>query len=200
VLSFANLRDNGPMSELPERVQVAQGNAEQAGFPYSCEEEVGPLLAVLAAAVPTDGRILELGTGAGVGTAWLVHGLGERTDVGLVSVESDASTMALARSQDWPGYVRFVVDDAVRALPSLGRFHLLFADAQGGKWDRLDLSIAALEPGGTLVVDDMAPRDWWNAEHAANQEKVRATLARHPQLTTCELAWSSGVLLSVRQH
>jgi predicted O-methyltransferase YrrM len=188
------------MTEVPERVQWARGIAEQAGFPYSCEEEVGSLLAVLAAAVPPGGRILELGTGAGVGTAWLVHGLGDRTDIELLSVEADASTMALTRSQNWPDYVRFVVDDAVRVLPSLGRFHLLFADAQGGKWDRLDLSIAALELGGILVVDDMTPQDWWSPEQAANQEKVRATLAEHPQLTTCALDWSSGVLLIVRHR
>ena len=77
--------------ELPESVLAACERAARTGFQLACEVEVGKLLAALAAAVPGGGRILEIGTGTGVGVglAWLVHGLGGRQDVEVVTVELD---------------------------------------------------------------------------------------------------------------
>ena len=76
---------------LPELVRLAAERAERAGFAMSCDPGAGGLLAVLAAAVPANGRVLELGTGTGVGTAWIVHGLRGRDDVEVVTVEIDAA-------------------------------------------------------------------------------------------------------------
>jgi predicted O-methyltransferase YrrM len=54
--------------ELPSPVVASRQRAAEIGFAFSCEDEVGRLLAVLAATVPAGGRILEIGTGMGV--AW----------------------------------------------------------------------------------------------------------------------------------
>src|SRR5689334_6368284 len=135
---------------LPEPVARAQAAAEEAGFKMSCEPDVGALLAVLAAAVPAGGRILELGTGAGVGTAWLVHGLADRSDVELITCECDPGTAAVAAQMRWPGFARLVVGDATDVTRASGSFDLVFADAQGGKWEGLPTTIAALRPGGHL--------------------------------------------------
>lgn len=62
------------MMDLPERVTTALVNARELGFEMSCDPPAGALLRVLAAAVPPSGRILELGTGAGVGLSWIVDG------------------------------------------------------------------------------------------------------------------------------
>jgi hypothetical protein len=53
--------------ELPGSVLAAYQRAASAGFQLSCEMEMGRLLAALAAAVPRGGRVLEIGTGVGVG-------------------------------------------------------------------------------------------------------------------------------------
>jgi demethylmenaquinone methyltransferase/2-methoxy-6-polyprenyl-1,4-benzoquinol methylase len=50
---------------------------------------VGGLIACLANAVPNGGRVLEIGTGSGVGLAWIVHRVGSGTDVEVLSVELD---------------------------------------------------------------------------------------------------------------
>ncbi len=55
---------------MPELVAAAVGRARSAGFRFSYEPTVGKLLAVLAAHLPSGARVLEPGTGAGVGTAW----------------------------------------------------------------------------------------------------------------------------------
>ena len=88
--------------ELPETVVAAYERAASTGFQFACEVEVGRLLATLAAAVPNGGRILEIGTGVGVGLAWLVHGLVGRQDVEVVTVELDDVVQQMARSA--PGH------------------------------------------------------------------------------------------------
>jgi hypothetical protein len=105
---------------VPELVQAAQQRAERAGFAMSCEPAVGRFLAVLAAAVPPGGRVLEMGTGAGVGTAWLAEGLAGRRDATITSVEVDSATAAVAQAGDWPPTVTLLVGDVLDLLVGLG--------------------------------------------------------------------------------
>ena len=185
---------------LPTLVTVALARATSLGFTLSCEAEVGRLLATLAAGVPEDGRVLEMGTGAGVGTAWLVMGLTGRADVELVTIERDPRIARAAAEGPWPPSVRLETGNVLERLDALGRFDLIFADAQGGKWQGLDRTIAALTPGGVLVVDDMIVPDSADAEHRANQERVRRTLLTHADLVACELAVSSGIMIASRRR
>src|SRR5260370_9074610 len=95
----------------PELVAAARRRATELGFQLSSEVGVGALLAVLAASVPPGGRILELGTGAGVGLAWLVHGLQERGDVEVVTVDIDPDLHLVAPSAGVPPFVQFYLAD-----------------------------------------------------------------------------------------
>ena len=184
---------------VPEPVRLATERAERAGFAMSCDPGTGRLLAVLAAAVPANGRVLELGTGTGVGTAWITGGLRGRDDVEVVTVEIDAATAALAAQYAWPPQVRLLTGNAMDVIRSAGRFDLIFADAQGGKWDGLDATVAALRPGGQLLVDDMTPGEFADEHHARKTSEVRSLLLGHPELISVEIAWSSGLILSTRR-
>jgi len=164
----------------------------------SCQPAVGRLLAVLAAQLPDRARVLELGTGTGVGTAWIVSGLLPRTDATVLSVEKDQHTAAIAARGDWPSFVELRHGDALDVLARDGAFDLIFADAPGGKWHGLDSTIAALGPHGLLVVDDMTPLPEWTDSHRAAQERVRRTLLTAPGLISVELAHGSGVILGAR--
>jgi demethylmenaquinone methyltransferase/2-methoxy-6-polyprenyl-1,4-benzoquinol methylase len=174
-------------------VRAALDRAEAAGFTISSEPPAGALLAVLSAAVPSGGRILEIGTGAGVGLAWLVEGLGGRTDVEVRSVEHDQAVAAVTAGAGWPENVTLHEGDVLELLATLGTFDLIFADAEGGKWQGLDRTIAALAPGGHLLVDDMA------ADHRQTA-RVRETLLGHPDLTTVELPCGTGLILATRNR
>jgi predicted O-methyltransferase YrrM len=185
--------------QLPPLVTAAHQRAADAGFTLACEPGVGRLLAALAAGVPPRGRILETGTGVGVGTAWLVHGLADRADVEVISVEIDPATAALAQRGTWPHCVSLRVGNILDVLAGLGSFDLIFADSQGGKWEGLDRTIAALRPGGILLVDDMTPPTWMNEEHRRNTAQVRDTLVTHPDLVAAELAEASGMILATRR-
>jgi demethylmenaquinone methyltransferase/2-methoxy-6-polyprenyl-1,4-benzoquinol methylase len=183
---------------VPPLVEAAVARARQAGFPMSCDPAVGRLLAVLAAHLPEGARVLELGTGTGVGTAWIVSGLAPRTDVTLTSVEMDPANAMLAASGDWPSFVDLRRGDALEVLAEGSTFDLIFADAPGGKHEGLDRSVAALRPRGLLVVDDMTPEPDWPDSLRAAQERVREALLSAQGLTSAELAVGSGVILSVR--
>jgi predicted O-methyltransferase YrrM len=185
--------------QTPPLVQQAMDRARESGFPYSCEPEVGRLLATLAAHLPAGARVLELGTGTGVGTAWITSALLPRTNVTVLSVEKDPGTAALAARGDWPAFVELRRADALAVLGGAGQFDLIFADAQGGKTEGLDRTIAALAPRGLLVVDDMTPLPSWDAELRAKQPEVRRALLTSPLLTSVELDHGSGVILSTRR-
>lgn len=186
---------------MPGVVVEAKARAARAGFRLSSEDDVGRLLAALVGDVPEGGRVLELGTGVGVGTAWLVGGLeaAGRSDVEVVTVEADGGLASLAAGAGWPGWVRLVEGDVLDVLGGLGSFDLVFADAQGGKWEGLDRTIGVLRPNGVLVVDDMKPQQWWSDAQRSKQEMVRRTLLGHPDLEAIELDVGSGVIMCTRQ-
>lgn len=142
--------------------------------------------------------MLELGTGAGVGTAWIACGLLPRTDVTVTTIEKDRQTAALAARGGWPPFVDLRVGDALDMPGETGAFDLIFADAQGGKWIGLDRTIGALRPRGLLVADDMTATPEWTAEQHTNQDAVRQALLTSSLLTSIELDHGSGVILATR--
>ena len=179
----------------------ALARAAELGFDQSSEPDVGRLLAVLAGGVPPGGRVLEIGTGIGYGTAWIVEGLFGREDVAVVSVEIDPVRHAAVAADAWPPFVEFLLGDVLALFDSLGTFDLIFADAQGGKWERLDRTIDALSRGGLLVVDDMRrPTVTSDPRQVDKTAEVRETLLADPRLVSVELDWSSGLILSRRRR
>jgi predicted O-methyltransferase YrrM len=99
------LPDVGSMGDFPPLVLRARALARQVGFPLTredarhagpsaCLPDVGRFLAVLAAGF-AGGTIGELGTGVGVGAAWIVSGM--PADCRLITVEIDQERAAVAR-------------------------------------------------------------------------------------------------------
>ncbi|WP_331766926.1 class I SAM-dependent methyltransferase [Embleya sp. NBC_00896] len=194
------MTDATPTPFRPASVVVAEESARARGFRFSCAPEAGRLLAVLAAAVPPGGRILELGTGAGVGAAWIVSGVAPGAGIEFITVERDAELAAENARFRWPEGIDFRVGDNEELLPTLGMFDLIFADAEGGKWSGLDTTIAALHPGGILIVDDMDPTRVDGPDHRRSLERVRETLTTHPDLLAAELPTATGLILATRRQ
>lgn len=185
------------MEPLPPLVEKARVEAAESSFAASCDPEVGRFLAVLAAAVPPSGRVLEIGTGAGVGTAWLAAGA--PTGVTIHTIELDhVRSAATTATFTGPEQISFHVGDAVDLLPDLGTFDLVFADAEGGKWYGLESTIQAVRIGGVLVVDDMNPPRWESEVHERMTQAVRKTLLEDERLLSAELGFGSGVVVCTR--
>src|SRR5262245_45024085 len=78
----------------PAALAAIQDDTREIGFTMASEIKTGAFLAVLAASKP-GGRLLELGTGTGVGTAWLLSGMD--ASARLDTVDTDATVTAVAR-------------------------------------------------------------------------------------------------------
>jgi predicted O-methyltransferase YrrM len=195
MIADASRRVFAVLAGYPAAVAEAKVRAGELGFPSSCRDEVGRLLAVLAATVPPRGRILEIGTGAGVGTAWITAGLDGRTDVELVSVEADPEVSGATSRGSWPAYVQIVTADAAEALPKLGAFDLVFADAAPVKYGHIGTVLAALRAGGLLVADDLAPGEQTSDEQREEKDALRGAALGDPDLHAVELGASSGLLI-----
>ncbi len=186
--------------DIPESVAAAQDRASKSGFELSSEAEVGQLLACLANAVPIGGRILEIGTGCGVGLSWIVHGVGSRTDVEVISVELDRALADAARSVGWPSWVSIVEGDGADLVGTIGSFDLIFPDAPGGKIFKLRKTISTLRPGGFLLVDDMDLTVHEDPELRDGLASVRERIVTHPDLVWAELPVASGVIVATKRR
>ncbi|MEV1320294.1 hypothetical protein AB0J14_29960 [Micromonospora arborensis] len=115
----------------------------------------------MAAAVPADGRILELGTGTGIATGWMVHGLRGRDDVELTTVEFDEAVARLAEKLDWPSWVKIVVADGSDFVRRHRGYDLIFASRPGpggGRPARLDRRLAGRGRSGVWASGGLPTR------------------------------------------
>ncbi|MCJ0874122.1 O-methyltransferase [Streptomyces sp. AP-93] len=185
-------------NQLPTILLVLRAKAADAGFTLSSEDRTGSLLAALAAG-RTAGRILELGTGAGEGTAWLLSGMDRASR--LTTVELAPSVQAVAREQlGSDPRVTFVAGDGGRWLEDFdgAPFDLVFADTWPGKFTHLDRALELVAPGGTYLIDDLLPQPGWPQDHAASVERLLSELDAREDFRCVRLAWSSGLLMAVR--
>jgi predicted O-methyltransferase YrrM len=190
---------NDNTTVTPRAWREIDARSRALGFDMPSEANTGAMLRLLAASKPS-GRLLELGTGTGLATAWLLDGMGAGGT--LVSLDNDASVQAVARAVlgDDPR-VTFVTGDGldhVRAQPPAS-FDLIFADAWPGKYDGLDETLALLRPGGLYVVDDMSRQPNWPEGHQPRVDALTARLKSHPDLATVALDWASGLVIAARR-
>ncbi len=142
---------------VPPLVEKALELTARLGFDRSCSPEVGRLLHVLAASRGR-ARVAEIGTGTGVGAAWIVSALPPQTP--FFTVEIDAVRAAAARelfAED--ENVHVLEGDWRELLPPEAPFDLVFYDATKQLRPREDgdLVVRLLAPGGLAVLDDLTP-------------------------------------------
>lgn len=183
---------------LPPVLELIEADTRAVGFGMGSERTAGALLRTLAASKPS-AHILELGTGTGISTAWLLDGMD--ADSRLTTVDNDAACVEIARRHlSHDARVEFQVMDGSAFLASLDgkQFDLIFADTWPGKFWDLDAALALLKPGGFYVIDDLLPQTNWPEGHAPKVEALIRDLAGRRELTICPMAWSSGLLIAVK--
>lgn len=179
--------DYADKTALPPLIARAALLAERFEFKNSCAILYAPLLQVLAAQVRR-GVIGEMGTGVGVGTAWMAHAMPE--DSRIVTIETDAQR-ASGVAQIFADDRRVTVlhGDALE-LAAHGPFDLVYCDAGPGKIDHQDVTISMTRPGGLILLDDLSPTrtdlQWW----LESPEVAAATIWVTPEL---------GAILAVRR-
>jgi predicted O-methyltransferase YrrM len=163
------------------------------------EPLVGAMLRTLAASKP-GGHFLELGTGTGIATAWLLGGMDIHST--LISVDTDEKAQQVAR--DCLGADRrltLVISDALEFLRAQNAesFDLVFADAMPGKYDGLDDALGVVRAGGFYIIDDMLPQPNWPDGHATRVPVLIEQLATNRNFEILPIVWASGVVVAVRK-
>jgi predicted O-methyltransferase YrrM len=194
------MMDDNPTSGTPAVLDAIVQDTLAIGFGMASEEKTGTLLKALAASKPA-GRILELGTGTGVGTAWLLAGM--NANARLDSVDNDQAAQAVAqRHLGHDPRVTFHLADGAEFLarpPSLA-FDLVYADTWAGKFTDLDAALALVRVGGIYLVDDLLPQPNWPEGHAPKVAALVTELESRAAFAAVKLAWASGLLILVRMH
>ena len=149
------------------------------GFERSCIREVGMLLHVLAAQRGR-ARVGELGTGCGVGAAWIVSALPSAVPFVTVELDETRARAAAALFADDEN-VTVLQGDWHELMPPQAPFDLLFLDSgkQHPEIDGEDV-IGLLAPGATIVMDDLTPG-------RPGPDPVREFWLNHPQIAALEI-------------
>jgi predicted O-methyltransferase YrrM len=180
---------------IPPLVKRAMEAAQANGFDQSCTVSTGRLLMALAATV--DGSILEIGTGCGVGAAWMATA----SKASITTVEQDERLASIASEL-------FDQHDGVTVVPgslpdvwARDSFDLIFVDVAEYK-DNGSQILEALSPRGTVVLDDFTPEWMKGDEWAGVVDDRRNYWLEHPQLIATEVLTTSSqsVLICVKRH
>ena len=131
--------------ETPPLVLRALALAEELGFEKSCRPEDGALLHVLAARRGIL-RAGEIGTGAGVGAAWIVSALPPRTPFFTAELDLEMASRVRELFADDPNVV-VAAGPWRETLSPEAPFDLLFVDARGAKND-VGAVVGILAPAG----------------------------------------------------
>lgn len=184
--------------KLPLRLPQIISETTRLNFTKASDLLTGCLLRTLAATKPA-GDFLELGTGTGVATAWLLDGMDERSR--LISVELDKAVLDVAKEflGDDPRTGFFQADGAwwlERA--ECFRFDLIFADSWPGKYTHLNEALRLLKRGGLYVIDDMLPQQNWPDGHAQRADELISILEKREDLIITKLNWSTGIIIGTK--
>lgn len=171
---------------------------EEAGFSMASEPRTGSLLSTLAASKP-GGRLLELGTGTGMGTAWLLSGMDPTAT--LDSLDNDAAALGIARRHlGHDPRVSFHLTDGAEFLArcETQTYDLIYADTWPGKFTDLDLALSLLKVGGTYLIDDLLPQPSWPEGHADRVPPLIVDLESRENFAMTKLSWASGLIVMAR--
>ena len=185
-------------ARLPAQLEAIERATAESGFDMPSERATGALLRVLAAGKPA-GRFLELGTGTGLATAWMLDGMDTASLLHTVDIDRNVATVAKHFLGEDPR-VRFVHGDAIGWLERNRElsFDLIFADAIAGKYERFATVWGRLKSGGLYVIDDMLPQRNWPDGHGERVTGLLAYLKQRPDCMLVEIAWSSGLAIAAK--
>ncbi len=183
-------------TDLPLLVTRALDLSGRTGFFSSTRHETGRLLAALAAS--RTGTLAELGTGCGVGSAWLSSGMSASSRVVTVELSEPLARQVGEIFAD-EDRVEVVAGDW-SVLEPYAPFALLFVDVRDVKRSP-DKVADLIEPGGMVVLDDFTPCAVWPPVYEGRVDVMREQWLTDERFTAVEVmvAVDSSVVIAVRR-
>lgn len=196
--TFTSMKTNFSQP-FPSRYQSIQEATTTSGFTMASDVLTCSLLRTLAASKPS-GKFLELGTGTGLGTSWILDGMDAQSS--LTSIDNDEKFLAIAH--------QFLGDDKRLKLVCTDggdwveankndRYDYIFADTWHGKYLMLDDVLAMLNKGGLYIIDDMLPQPNWPEGHEEKVANLMKVLEAREDLLVTKQDWATGIIIVVRK-
>ena len=183
----------------PKALPAIWADTRASGFTMASEPFTCSLLRTLAASKPS-ARFLELGSGTGLATAWLLDGMDSQSH--LTTVDNDEIPLSiLKRHLGADPRLSVVCADGDEYLRSVRgqQFDFIFADTWAGKYRLLEDALDLLAPSGLYVIDDMLPQPNWPEGHEEKVADLIATLEQLQGFRVTKLSWASGVVIATRR-
>ena len=183
---------------VPWSYYAIDAATKEMGFTMPSDILTCSLLKTLAGSKP-NGKFLELGTGTGLSTAWILDGIDEKSS--LISIDYDPKLLEIAQKH-LGGDTRLsleCVDGEAWVNQNLGqKFDYIFADTWHGKYLMLDEVLEMLNIGGMYIIDDMLPQENWPEGHAEKALHLEKYLERKTDLKLTKLNWATGIMIAVK--
>jgi predicted O-methyltransferase YrrM len=183
--------------DIPDAYEGIATATNAMQFNMASDLYTGSLLKTLVASKPS-GHFLELGTGSGLATSWMIDGMDAASE--MVTVENNALLQNIAKTQLKDDRVQFVLTDGYKWIEAYSGkpFDLIFADAMPGKYDLFEETIALLSTGGFYVIDDMLTQPNWPEGHAERVNAFINMLEQRTDLVLTKMAWSTGIIIATK--
>ena len=169
-----------------------------SGFTMASDVVTCSLLRTLAASKPS-GKFLELGTGTGLSTSWILDGMDNTST--LISIDNDPLLLNIAKEnlgQD--NRLSLVLTDGAKWIDENRdqKFDYIFADTWHGKFLLLDEVLSMINKGGLYIIDDMLSQPNWPEEHKEKVLKLIARLEAREDLLITKQVWATGIIIAVK--
>ena len=182
----------------PKSITALDAASRAAGFTMPSDPLTCAFLRTLAASKPS-GKFLELGSGTGLSTAWILDGMD--ADSQLTKIDNEANLLEiLDRYLGTDPRLTVICGDGDEFLQSLDgqKFDFIFADTWSGKYRFLDEALDLLKPGGIYAIDDMLPQPNWPDGHAEKVDRLISTLEQRTDLQISKMSWASGIIIATK--
>ena len=186
--------DDKMMDDIPVAYKKLKEATDGVKFSMASDLQTGSLLKTLVASKPS-GRILELGTGTGLATSWIIDGMDDGTR--LTTIDNNELLLDIARVALQDARVEFVLADGYAWIKNYSgeQFDMIFADAMPGKYDLFEETIRLVKEGGFYVIDDMLPQPNWPQGHSEKAESFIGELEKRNDVVFTKLNWSTGIII-----
>jgi predicted O-methyltransferase YrrM len=182
----------------PKSIREIDIDSRAAGFTMPSDPLTCSFLRILATS-KSNGRFLELGSGTGLSTAWILDGMDRNSH--LTTIDNDENLLFILRKHlGTDPRLTVVCGDGDEFLTSLygQEFDFIFADTWSGKYQYLDEALALLKPSGIYAIDDMLPQPNWPEGHVDKVERLISTLEQRTDLRIIKMSWASGIIIAIK--
>lgn len=183
---------------VPAAYKAIEEETKASGFTMASDIHTCSLLKTLAAS-KRDGKFLELGTGTGLSTAWILAGMDHHST--LVSVDNDARFLDIAANHlGSDARLTLVHNDGAEWVEKnrKEKFDYIFADTWHGKYLLLEEVLDMLNPGALYIIDDMLPQPNWPEGHDIKALKLLEYLDHRTDLALTKQVWATGIVIAVK--